>query len=94
MRKPWPKVAKLSQVLVDSDGTVGKAYDAKVTPHMMIIAKDGTLAYSGAIDSNPSTDSADIEGADKLFANALDAVMAGNEVANAKNEPYGCGVKY
>ena len=35
-----------------------------------------------------------IEGADKLFATALDAVMAGNEVANAKNEPYGCGVKY
>ncbi|MBG7608362.1 MAG: hypothetical protein IZT59_10085 [Verrucomicrobia bacterium] len=40
------------------------------------------------------TDSANIEGADKLFATALDAVMAGNQVANAKNEPYGCGVKY
>lgn len=86
--------SKATQVLVDADGTVGKAYAAKVTPHMMIIAKDGTLAYSGAIDSKPSTDAADIEGADPLFANALDSVLAGKEVANAKNEPYGCGVKY
>lgn len=86
--------SKASQIIVDTDGTVGKAYDAKVTPHMMIIAKDGTLAYSGAIDSTPSTDAADIEASDKLFANALDAVIAGKEVANAKNKPYGCGVKY
>lgn len=86
--------SKATQVLVDADGAVGKAYGAKVTPHMMIIAKDGTLAYSGAIDSKPSTDAADIEGADPLFANALDAVLAGKEVANAKNEPYGCSVKY
>ncbi len=92
--KTMAEGSKASQVLVDSDGTVGKAYDAKVTPHMMIIAKDGTLAYSGAIDSKPSTEAADIDSADKLFANALDAVMAGNPVANAKNEPYGCGVKY
>ena len=92
--KTMAEGSKASQVLVDSDGTVGKAYGAKVTPHMMIIAKDGNLAYSGAIDSKPSTEAADIDSADKLFANALDAVMAGNEVANAKNEPYGCGVKY
>ena len=92
--KTMAEGSKATQVIVDTDGAVGKAYDAKVTPHMMIIAKDGTLAYSGAIDSNPSTEAADIEGADKLFANALDAVMAGTEVQNAKNEPYGCGVKY
>ena len=86
--------SKATQIILDTEGTIGKAYDAKVTPHMMIIAKDGTLAYSGAIDSVPSTDSADIEGADKLFANALDAVLAGTEVTDAKNKPYGCGVKY
>lgn len=86
--------SKATHVLVDSDGTIGKAYGAEVTPHMMIISKDGTLAYSGAIDSKPTTDAADIEGADPLFANALDSVLAGKEVANAKNKPYGCGVKY
>ena len=59
-----------------------------------IIAKDGTLAYSGAIDSIHSTDVADTETAEPLFANALDAVIAGTDVPNAKNKPYGCGVKY
>lgn len=86
--------SKATELLVDADGKVGKAYDAKVTPHMMIIAKDGKLAYSGAIDSNPSTKAEDIASADKLFANALDAVLAGKEVTNPSNKPYGCGVKY
>ncbi len=92
--KTMAEGSKATQVLVDSDGTVGKAFDAKVTPHMIIVAKDGTVAYTGAIDSKASTDAADIDSADKLFANALDAVISGKEVMNAKNEPYGCGVKY
>lgn len=86
--------SKATEVIVDADGKVGKAYDAKVTPHMMIIAKNGSLAYSGAIDSMPSVKAEDIESADKLFANALDAVLVGKEVTNASNKPYGCGVKY
>jgi len=85
---------KASQFLLDPEGTIGKAYDAKTTPHLFIINKDGVLVYNGAIDSKKSTDVVDIPGADKLFANALDAVIAGKEVTNAKNEPYGCGVKY
>ena len=67
---------------------------ALATSHAAEIAKDGTLAYSGAIDSKASPKAADIESADPFFANALDAVIAGKEVTNAKNEPYGCGVKY
>lgn len=86
--------SKATELLIDTDGKVGKAYDAKVTPHMMIIGKDGNLAYSGAIDSNPSTKAEDVATADKLFANALDAVLAGKAVTNASNRPYGCGVKY
>ncbi len=86
--------SKASHIVVDSDGTIGKAYDAKVTPHMIIINKEGMLAYDGAIDSKATTEKADVATADKLFANALDAVVAGKEVENAKNQPYGCGVKY
>lgn len=81
---------KATHTLMDTDGKMGKAYDAKVTPHMFIINKDGVLVYNGAIDS----DSKDPATADKLFANALDAVLAGTPVENAKNKPYGCGVKY
>jgi peroxiredoxin len=86
--------SKAAHLLVDADGTVGKAYGAKVTPHLFIIGKDGKLAYDGAIDSKASTDAKDIASAVPLFANALDAVTADKEVADAKNKPYGCGVKY
>jgi len=83
-----------AQVLLDPEGTIGKAYAAKVTPHMFIINKDGTLAYDGAIDSNSSTEKADVATAEPLFANALEAVLAGKPIENAKNKPYGCSVKY
>jgi hypothetical protein len=86
--------SKAGHIVVDSAGTIGKAYDARVTPHMIIINKQGKLVYDGAIDSKATTEQADVATADKLFANALDAVLAGKEVENAKNKPYGCGVKY
>lgn len=85
---------KADHFIVDADGTIGKAYAAKVTPHMFIINKEGTLVYDGAIDSKATTDAADVESADKLFVNALEATLAGKPVENAKNKPYGCGVKY
>lgn len=85
---------KATHFLLDADGKIGKAYGAKVTPHMFIIGKDGMLAYNGAIDSKATATTDDIATADKLFADALDAVIAGKEVANPKNKPYGCGVKY
>lgn len=85
---------KSTYFIQDTDGNIGKAYSAKVTPQMFIINKEGTLVYDGAIDSKATTDTADVTSADKLFVNALDAVLAGKEVANAKNKPYGCGVKY
>lgn len=85
---------KASHFIDDASGTVGKAYDAKVTPHMYIINKDGVLVYNGAIDSKATTAAEDVETADKFFVNALEAVLAGKEVENAKNQPYGCGVKY
>ena len=85
---------KASQIVLDTDGAVGKAYGAKVTPHLFVIDKEGKVAYNGAIDSKDTTDVKDIESADSYISNALDAVLAGKTVDNAKTKPYGCGVKY
>ena len=41
-------------ILLDESGAVGRAYGAKTTPHMFVIGKDGKVAYSGAIDNDPS----------------------------------------
>lgn len=83
-----------SHIVIDPVGSIGKAYDAKVTPHLYIIDAAGKVAYNGAIDSVPSVKQEDVATAEPWFKNALDAVLAGKEVVQAKNKPYGCPVKY
>lgn len=85
---------KAAHFLMDTGGTVGRAYDAKVTPHMFVIAKDGALAYDGAIDSKATPDQQDIKGAENYVTAAIEALLAGKPVATTKTKPYGCGVKY
>jgi hypothetical protein len=81
-------------VLLDPEGTMGRAYDARVTPHMYVIDAEGTLVYMGGIDSIPSADPADIPGAVPYVVNALDAVLSGNPVPDPVTRAYGCTVKY
>jgi peroxiredoxin len=81
-------------VLLDEPGDVGRAYDAKVTPHMYIIDEQGTLVYMGGIDSNPSADPADIPDATQYVVAALDDLAAGRAVAEPVTRPYGCTIKY
>jgi peroxiredoxin len=72
-------------ILHDADGKVGRAYAAATTPHMYVIDKKGILVYTGAIDDRK----------DKNYVSAaLEAVLAGREVAASKTKPYGCSVKY
>ncbi len=81
-------------ILLDHDGVVGRRYDARVTPHMYVIDPEGTLIYNGAIDSNPSSRSSDIEAAENYVVSALTAAMNGEEVATPRTRPYGCSMKY
>jgi peroxiredoxin len=83
-----------SDVLLDPKGTVGQMYGAKATPHMYVIAKDGTLAYQGAIDDKPDTDLASVKGAKNYVALALDSLLAGKKVSIPTTKSYGCAVKY
>lgn len=83
-----------SAYLFDTDGTVGRAYGAKTTPHMYIIDADGVLRYNGAIDSIQSADVADIEKADQFVEIALAELAAGETVSRPLTRPYGCSVKY
>jgi len=80
--------------LFDENGAMGKAYDARTTPHMYVIDKNGVLQYMGGIDSIPSANAADIPKATAYFANAAKAVLAGQAPDPAVTRPYGCSVKY
>ena len=83
-----------SAVLLDPQGTIGKAYDARTTPHMYVIDAKGILRYAGGIDSIASAKADDIAKADPLFKTAMESVLKGENVKQAVTRPYGCSVKY
>jgi hypothetical protein len=85
---------KPTHIVLDPNGDLGRAYGAKTTPHMFVIAKDGTLAYMGAIDDKPTPNPDDVTGAKNYVVEALNAVKAGKTPEVASTQAYGCGVKY
>jgi peroxiredoxin len=88
------KGASPSATLMDEDGNVGKAYGARVTPHMFIVNTQGLLAYAGAIDSIPTARVADIEKATNHVRQGLTELLAGQPVSVTTSQAYGCSVKY
>ena len=81
-------------VLMDPDGTVGRAYGARTTPQMWVIDGAGVVRFAGGIDDRRSADPADIPLAKNFVSAALDDLKAGRPVATASAPPYGCSVKY
>src|ERR1700679_3237142 len=77
----------------DSSGALGHLYDMKTTPHVFVIAKDGTLVYDGAMDNQPDP-SHDPRTANNYVRDAVDELLAGKPVTVSQTKPYGCAVKY
>jgi peroxiredoxin len=88
------RAAAPTAVLLDPKGDMGRAFDAKTTPHMFVINAQGVVVYQGAIDDKPSPDKATLAGATNYLTAALADVKAGRTVATATTKPYGCSVKY
>ncbi|PZQ48249.1 MAG: thioredoxin family protein [Micavibrio aeruginosavorus] len=86
--------SKPTAYLLDPKGEIGHLYDAKTTPHMFVIDKEGILVYEGAIDSDDSFKPEAIATAKNYASVALDSVLAGKPVETAQTKPYGCSVKY
>lgn len=81
-------------LLLDIDGSVGKLYDAKTTPHMYVIDSKGIIRYTGAIDSISSANPADIMKAKNYVTSAVSKVLLQEKPNPSKTRPYGCSVKY
>jgi peroxiredoxin len=86
--------ARPDHVLLDPKGVVGKAYDARVTPHMYIVDKEGTLVYMGGIDDKPTARHSSVEGAKNYVLEALDDMQAGRKIQEPVTRHYGCTIKY
>jgi len=86
--------AAATATLMDEQGTIGRAYGARTTPHMYVIDPKGTLVYAGAIDSKPTANPADIKTATNHVNQALAETLAGKPVSTAATRAYGCTIKY
>ena len=86
--------SKATYILLDKDGSVGRSYGAKVTPHMYILNKKGEVIYLGGIDSIASTNKNDIKEARPFVKEALNSFLSGEKVKVKESRPYGCSVKY
>jgi protein-disulfide isomerase len=85
---------KGTAVLLDEQGTLGKAFGANATPTMAVLDAAGKVVYVGAIDSVPSFNKDDIAGATNYVKAALADLAAGKAVATPNTKAYGCSVKY
>ena len=86
--------ATATATLMDADGSIGRAYGARSTPHIFVINPTGTLVYAGAIDSKPTAQIADIATATNHVKAALAESLAGKTVSVPATRAYRCSVKY
>jgi peroxiredoxin len=86
--------------ILDSSGTIGHLYEAKTTPHMIVIDPTGKIIYDGAIDDHPgvydtsSENGAQIKSSKNYVDAALTQAISGKPVSDPVTRPYGCSVKY
>ena len=82
-------------VLLDNDGAVGHAYNAKTTPHMYVIDTEGVLRYNGALDNGgPQGKAKEGETLVNYAVQAVKQIKAGETVSPTETKSYGCSVKY
>ncbi|MBX3257237.1 MAG: redoxin family protein [Chitinophagaceae bacterium] len=75
---------------VDKDNVLADVFGASRTPECYLFDKNGKLVYKGAIDDNPEdTDAVKT----KYLQSAIDATVAGKDVATKETRSVGCGIK-
>ncbi len=76
--------------LNDETQASGKAFGATVTPHMFVLDQDRKIAYMGAFDDNMLLN----EVKHNYLPDAVDALLAGEEVEVTETRQKGCGIQY
>ena len=79
-------------ILIDKKNVVADRFDAQTTPHVFVIDDKGKLRYAGGVDDD-ETFKKDAKAVKSYVRDALDAVLAGKEPAQATTKPHGCSIK-
>ena len=92
MKKAAHNIGYPFPYLYDETQDVAKAYDAACTPDFYIFDKDLKLVYRGQLDDSRPGNKKLVSGKD--IRNALDAVIAGEEVDKSQIPSMGCNIKW
>jgi hypothetical protein len=74
--------------LIDEPGTVGRLYQARVTPEMYVICTEGKLQYKGALDNLLAQRRQQAEPVNYI-KQVLEALKAGEEIETPERRAYG-----
>lgn len=77
-------------IMKDPDNKVADLYDAKRTPEVFIVDKQGKVVYRGRIDENHESPK-QVTSPD--LKNALDAMLTGKPIERAETKAFGCTIK-
>ena len=69
-----------------------KAYGCLATPHVFVFDAERKLRYKGALDDSRYADPATVKSHDGR--NAVEALLAGKDVAVTETRPHGCSTKW
>ncbi len=78
--------------LYDETQEVAKAYDAACTPDFYLFDADMLLVYRGQLDDSRPGNGIPLSGND--LKNAMDALLAGNEINALQKPSIGCNIKW
>jgi peroxiredoxin len=76
--------------LLDESQGVARDWGAERTPHVFVLDSDLAVRYQGAPDGDYEDESRNAE----WLREALDAVLAGQEVSQPETEAVGCTIKW
>jgi peroxiredoxin len=76
---------------VDAGSEVARAFGATRTPEVFLFDKHGRLVYHGAIDDNHKSAE---QVKQHYLRDALEALLAGNEIAVKQTRALGCTIKW
>jgi peroxiredoxin len=77
--------------VVDATSEIAVHFGATKTPDVFLFDADGNLAYQGAVGEGGRTPA---EGGELYLKDALESLLAGNEVDNKQTKAVGCSIKF
>lgn len=80
-------------ILLDPDGRVGRQYDARRTPQIFVIDREGVLRYAGAVDDDRLGTKPPGETTNYALR-TVRRIVDGKPIEPSTVKAYGCSIKY